>query len=258
MTEAVKVRHPATFSAAVLDAIVKDAEFRLPLRARVLDPFAGVGKVHGLPYQTTGIELEPEWATVDFWAASGRESICGDSLAWMKQTRRRFHAVVTSPVYGNRMSDHHDAKDKCKFCAGTGLSVMPNEEAPDGIACPRCEGSGLSLRRSYRHDLGRMPTEGSSAVMHYGPAYREFHRRAWGGVFRVLEPGGFFYLNVKDFVRNHRRVHVSRWHRETCERIGFQRVRTIRVPTPGMRYGQNHAARAGAELVYVFQKPEGA
>lgn len=246
------VRHPATFTQAILDAIALDAAFRgLPPTTRVLDPFAGVGKVHGLPYVTTGIELEPEWAMQASEHGEG-EVIVADSLAWMEATRRRFGAVVVSPVYGNRMSDHHDARDKCSTCRGDG-----KVEVSGGLTvCPKCGGSGLSPRRSYRHDLGRMPSDGSSAVMHYNAEYRAFHRRAWAGVHRVLKPGGLFYLNVSDHIRGGRRVRVADWHRKTVEHLGFDRLRTIRVPTSRMKYGQNHQARVGSELVFVFQKPE--
>lgn len=246
-----KVRHPAPFSQKVLAAVQNDMIARgLPHSTRVLDPFAGIGRIHVLPFRTTGIELEGEWAEqASDWGEG--EVIVGDSLAWMETTRRRFGAVVTSPTYSNRMADHHEAKDKCKVCLGDGKV----ERAGGMVVCASCRGSGLSRRRSYRHDLGRMPSEGSSATMHWGGAYRDFHRRAWAGVWRALEPGGLFYLNVSDHIRGGRRVRVADWHRKTVEHLGFARLRTIRVATPRLRDGANRDARAGSELVYVFRRP---
>lgn len=256
------MRHPAVFTDGILTKIARDLDQRAAItgstvearlyggHARVLDPFAGTGKVHLLPQRTTGIELEPEWA---HQGEARGEMIVADSVMWMEKTRRRFDVVVTSPCYGNRMADHHDAKDKCSQCLGHGKI-----EVSGGLTeCPKCKGSGLSTRRSYRHDLGRMPTNGSSAILHYGPEYRDFHRRAWTGVYRVLLPGGLFYLNTKDFFRDKKRVRVSEWHRRACMSIGFDHVDTITVAVNGMRYGANRQ-RVTQEVVYVFRKPEAA
>ena len=57
------VRHPAKFSAAILDRLAE----LVPPGSRVIDPFAGTGKVHTLAdlltgTTTVGVEIEPEWA----------------------------------------------------------------------------------------------------------------------------------------------------------------------------------------------------
>ena len=77
---------------------------------------------------------------------------------------------MTSPTYGDRLADHHDARDG-------------------------------SVRHSYKHDLGRDLHPDNSGAMQWGPAYRDFHTAAWVEVRRVLRPGGRFVLNVKDHVR---------------------------------------------------------
>jgi hypothetical protein len=237
------VRHPAKFTGSVLTAVTLDmAERGVPRDADVFDPFAGVGLVHALPYLTFGIEIEPEWAD------RAARTMTGESLASMEETTARYDVVVTSPCYGNRMADHHENKDACKRCSGSGIEQWPD------IVCTICGGDGISPRRSYRHDLGRMPTEGSSATLHYGPAYRAFHRRAWRGVYRVLEPGGLFYLNSKDFYRRRRRVRVSDWHRRTCRAIGFEHAGTLPVKVNGLRMGANRE-RVHQELIYVLRKP---
>ena len=67
-----------------------------------------------------------------------------------------FDAVVTSPCFGNRMADHHNAKDNSK-------------------------------RHTYRHYLGRELTKGSAAGMQWGEEYKHFHTEAWLEAKRVLK-----------------------------------------------------------------------
>lgn len=243
------VRHPAVYSDAVLDVMRElldeymVAGHRFPETMEVLDPFAGTGKIHQLPYRTKGVELEPEWANMHPF------TLVGDATQLPRDWTNRFAAVVTSPCYGNRMADHHEAHDACSECDGAGhLTTWPH------TTCNKCKGSGLSPRRSYRHDLGRMPSEGSSAVLHFGAAYKDLHAKAWREVHRVLRHGGIFLLNVKDFIRDGEIVRVCDWHRRACGKLGFERLETVTVPTPGMRHGQNHEARVPAERVYVFRR----
>ena len=80
-----------------------------------------------------------------------------------------FDAVVTSPTYGNRFADKHNAKDG-------------------------------SIRRSYTHDLGRTLHAENSGSMQWGQAYRDLHVKAWAECFRVVRPGGLFVLNISDHV----------------------------------------------------------
>lgn len=65
-------------------------------------------------------------------------------------------ARVTSPVYGNRMSDTYTgARDRCKPCAGEGV-VFAADDDDIGDACPTCEGTGFkpSTRYTYTVSLG--------------------------------------------------------------------------------------------------------
>ena len=101
--------------------------------------------------ETVGVELEPEWADLH------PDTFVGNALA-LKFDDADFDAVVTSPTYGNRLADHHNAKDG-------------------------------SVRRSYTHDLGRQLQEDNSGAMHWGPKYRDFHRKAWIEAKRVIRPG---------------------------------------------------------------------
>jgi tRNA G10 N-methylase Trm11 len=94
----------------VLAALVEGYE-------RVLDPFAGTGRIHELENWTVGVEIEPEWATM-------RDGTIVANALNLPFRDASFDAVVTSPTYGNRLADHHDARDS-------------------------------SRRHSYKHDLGR-------------------------------------------------------------------------------------------------------
>lgn len=242
------MKHPAKYSAAlmpVLQSLVPPEEFPL-----VLDPFAGTGKIHGLANLTWGIELEPEWAEM-----SVRTSV-GDATALPFFTGD-FNAVVTSPCYGNRMADHHEAKDKCKHCQGLGYLPGMETMTTPGLdrPCSPCSGTGLSRRNTYRHVLGRMPSEGSAAVLQWGDAYRTLHRAAWAEAWRVLLPGGRIVVNIKDHIRNHKQQYVSWWHYQALIQQGFVPHRFIWVPTPGQRDGQNGAARMDGEWVFSFDKP---
>lgn len=220
------VRHPAPYSQNILDIVVEKG--LLPERGIVLDPMAGIGRIHTLATDTRytmGVEIEPEWA------AAHPDTIVGDATALLFGNNS-FDAVMTSPCYGNRYADHHTAGDG-------------------------------SYRRSYTHDLRAMTGDPDRqlAMMNTGryyawqPAYADLHRLAWSEVYRVLKPGRRFVLNVSDFVRHGRVVEVVAMHISMCTEIGFKFVERYDVPTPRMRYGANAGARVDTEAVLVFVKP---
>lgn len=263
--------HPAKFSSPILDLI----DSILPVDARVLDPFAGVGLIHNLCRQSVAIELEHEWAgdahsTVE---GMGQATIVANALQ-LPFRDGSWPWVVTSPTYGNRMADHHDAQERCKPCRGTGIdrdwldaqdpnlplngNARPAEEHP----CPRCDGLGYRTykRLTYRHQLGRELHPDNSGRLQWGPKYQAFHARAWAEVWRVMEPRSFeedggFILNAKDHVRGHEVAPVVAWHRETLLRLGFELTAWHEVETQGMGFGANRDARVPFEVVAVYIKP---
>lgn len=218
----VVVKHPATYSKAILEKLDE-----LIGPGIWLDPFIGTGKLYSLTRpdrQFVGVELEPEWAGVD------PRTICGDSLAWMTEIRdegvTRFDGVVTSPVYGNRMSDHHDAKDG-------------------------------SRRRSYKFDLGRDVSEGSSCEMYFWqPEYQAFHLAAWSLAFGVTRDGGLMHLNVKNFIRNREPQYVVAWHMGALKRVGWKIEKVVQVGVPGLRDGENYEARFDTEAIIIAKRSE--
>lgn len=214
------MKHPAKYSDTVLVGIRGLLAEHVRPRAIILDPFAGTGRIHELrpQYSTFGVEIEPEWARLN------PRTICGDALAlpWPSPI---FDAIVTSPTYGNRMADHHEARDTSK-------------------------------RLTYRHTLGRPLSKTSSAKMQWGDEYRFFHTKAWIEAIRVLLPGGVFLCNVSNHIRGGKEVDVSGWHRDELTRLGLIYVGTVDVPTPRMKFGANADLRVSSEQIHVHVKPK--
>ncbi len=223
------VDHPAKFSPAIVEVLRE--RVHLPYGATVLDPFGGVGGIHRIngDWLTYAVELEREWADESLFYGPTH---CGDFLEFGTITDpiptgwpHAYDAVVTSCTYGNRMADSH--------------TPGPGD---------------TSKRITYRHKLERPLTDNNSGGMQWGPNYRGFHILAWKKVHRLLVPGGLFVLNVSDHVRQHKIVRVSDWHRETCERVGFEVVDHHEVPTRRMKFGANAELRIEHENVYVMRR----
>lgn len=228
--------HPAKFSDTILSATIEMAARHdlLDVR-RVLDPFAGVGRVFEVFPQAVGVEIEPKWAAAD------RRIVQGDALD-LRATfpRRRFQLVFTSPCYGNRMADHHNNQDPCKKC--------------DGVGCSACKGTGKSMRHTYRHYYGEDLQEHNSGTLQWGEGYREFHRQAWESVRSVMERDAYFILNVSDHIRNHRRMQVERFHLGVLGDLGFTVIDRKRIPTPRQRHGQNGEVRVASEGLFLLRR----
>lgn len=247
MTVTPKPTHCAKFSGPILDTLrvlLRAEARRLDRPIRVLDPFAGVGRVHSLAepdrIETVGVEIEPEWA------ACHSRTICADSLGWMRDREPsryeivnaagealddlvvpfvEFDAIATSPTYGNRMADSFAAKDDSK-------------------------------RNGYHFALGRRPTVGSSSTLQWGAGYWQFHAEAYRLMLGVVRPGGLLLLNVSDFVRGKALVPAVTWHRGAAWGAGWvEDERPKLVETSRLRFGQNHDARAGTEAILRLRRP---
>ena len=206
-------RHPAKFGPDIMAVIGRHA------RGRVLDPFAGIGRIHAIAglgdvTTTTGVELEPEWA------AAHPSTIVGNALA-LPYRAATFDTIATSPCYGNRMADHHEAHDG-------------------------------SRRYSYTHCLGRSLHPESSGLLGFGERYRRFHVQAWDEARRVLRPGGLFIVNVADFMRRGQTMPVVSFHRMALGRLGLALIHEIYLPKRGLRDGANRGERTPHEVVLVL------
>jgi tRNA G10 N-methylase Trm11 len=241
--------HPAMFSRELIGPLADTIRGR----ASVVDPFAGTGRIHaiaeeaGVP-RSVGIELEAEWANADVFRGPERTQIVGDSLFVLPTLgAESFEAVLTSPAYGNRMADKHEAKDACKSCDGSG--VVGSDD------CRACKGLGLSRRNTYRHRLGRALSANNGGGLQWGPEYRDLHRSIWKAAAAVLAPGGVFVVNCSNHIRMGELVDVCAWHRKTLIDLGLVFERTIEVETRRQRHGANAHVRVAGELIMICSKP---
>ena len=213
--------HPAKFSDTILEVLqstLEEESRRHRRHLRVLDPMAGTGRIHELagPWTTVGVETESEWA------ACHSRTVVADATA-LPFSDHAFDAAITSPAYGNRMADAHEAKDVYK----TG---------------PRA--GQLTDRITYRHKLGRKLSPNNGGGLQRGEKYREVHERTLAEMVRVTAPGGLVVVNVSNHIRNHQEVDVAGWWHGVMEQTGLLPEQDLRVPTPRIRYGKNHGARS--------------
>jgi hypothetical protein len=250
--------HPAKFSEPILNqlrAVVQAEAARLGRQPVLLDSMCGTGRIHQLrPHaHTVGVELEPEWA------ACHPETWVGNALDLPAEWTNYFDIWMSSVVYPNRMTDHHDAKDKCKKCAGEGKL----RRGSTLVECTLCKGRGLSPRKNYRTSLGRMPSEDSSAVLGWGDRYKDHSRRALAEAIRVVDDGGLVVVNVSNHYKGVKTasgtrsmvMRVVEWWIETMLARGLFMEAVLPVATSRMRHGANHTLRATTEQIIVCRKP---
>jgi SAM-dependent methyltransferase len=215
------IKHPATYTNSF---IPKFAELLIGCD-NVLDIFGGVGKLalikeHGFTGKVICNELEREWAetsphNVDEW-------YIGDAANMVWAESNSFDAICTSPTYGNRMADHHNAKDGSK-------------------------------RVTYKHFLGRDLNEANTGRMQWGENYRQKHLEIYKECGRVLKNGGLMIVNVSDHIRKGKVVNVVEWHKEALINFGMKLIDEIKIETPRMGFGQNGKSRVQHECILVFK-----
>lgn len=192
---------------------------RLRKGARVLDPFAGIGGIHALSpihYRTTGVELEQEWAEQHPLNEVGNAL----HLRWRRGT---FNAIATSPCYGNRIADHHDARDDSK-------------------------------RHTYKHYLGRDLSPESAAALQWGDEYRVFHTQAIMEATRVCKKDAWWALNMSDHFRAGHIQPVTSWWITALTALGWEWVDAFPIHTRRLRHGAHSRLRAQVEWVLLLQR----
>ncbi len=139
--------------------------------------------------------------------------------SWAKDDM--FDAIVTSPVYGNRMSDQYHIKDDSK-------------------------------RITYQAYLGRFLHKNNSGGMNWGSKYRDLHRKVYNECKRVLRPNGRFILNISNHIRKGEEVPVDKFHIETLDELGFKMKDRLFIETPRLRHGANSKLRVKFEQIIIF------
>jgi tRNA G10 N-methylase Trm11 len=214
------MKHPAKYTDKFIPIF---AELLVDSKS-VLDPFAGTGKLaeikkHGFKGKVICNELEPEWVQnceydVDLFNIGDAQN-----LSWVDSVE----AICTSPTYGNRMADDHNAKDH-------------------------------SRRITYTHYLGRKLNENNTGKMQWGEKYRKVHEKVYEECFRVLIEGGLIIVNVSNHIRNHQEVDVVGFHKEALTKVGFTFKEEIKIETPRMKFGANSNTRVKFESILIFNK----
>lgn len=194
-------------------------------RAWIFDPCAGDGtrlkelRDNYLPDSFfLGTEIEKEWAEITPSIIMNM-----DAFDYLRLTVTRYDAILTSPVFGNRMSDNFNARDASK-------------------------------RITYRHRLGHELSENNSGKLQWGDTYRNFHERLWEECIRVLKPDGIFVLNIKDHIRKGKRILVTDWHIDTLCCLGMFVTEHVKMEVPSMKRGENYDLRIPYESIIAFQK----
>lgn len=215
--------HPAPYTDSIIVAmrgLVRLERDRLGHTPTLLDPMAGVGRIHELcdVAQTKGVELEPEWA------ACHRRTRQGDARRLPRNWAGTFDIVATSPTYANRMADHHNAKD-------------------------------ASDRHGYKFSLGREPSPGSSAVMQWGAEYRSLHELVVCEIERVLRDEGLFLLNISNHWRNKTLQAVTEWWVKLLLGRGWWLNGAWPIVTPRLAHGANYDERPEFEMIVALRRP---
>lgn len=215
------VKHPAKFSEVILDRIGELLdEHGCP--KRIIDPFAGTGRVHrlaeGRDTEIVGVEIEQDWAELH------PNTVVGDALD-LQFPDDHFDGLVTSPCYGSRMADHFNAQDG-------------------------------SRRHSYTFDIGHDLHPNNSGTLQWGIAYRVFHDAAWTECLRVLGPEALVIVNVSNHIRLGVEQPVTEWHLQWFLAHGCLIADLDRVVTPRLRDGANREARSLFESILVLRTPK--
>lgn len=170
------VAHPAKFTDVILATI---ADQLYGVTGRVLDPFAGTGRIHRLArpdLETVGVEIEPEWA------AQHPNTVVGDALH-LPFPDESFDAICTSPTYGNRMC----------LAAGTMITTWdgptPIEEVQAGQLVLTHRGRWQPVTwAGYTGVRDTVDVEGQGAVLRCTPDHRIWTARRPESTRNITQP----------------------------------------------------------------------
>ena len=215
------IRHPAKYNdkfIPIFADILKDKE-------RVLDPFAGVGKIgliknFGFNGEIYANDIESDWIEPNEFKC---DHVTIEDSEFLNHEDEFFDAICTSPTYGNRMADHHNAKDG-------------------------------SMRNTYTHCIGHDLENGNTGKMQWGIEYREKHERIYKNLCRMLKCGGIFVLNVKNFIKKGKEIDVTQFHIDVLGEYGLEVEGCIKVPVNSNGFGANGKIRVDHEWIIILKK----
>lgn len=217
------MKHPAKFTDILIPEM---ANMLLEVNGgKVLDPFSGTGKIalikkYGFTGSIYANEIEPEWILDNEY---GCDYITTQDAEFLEYPENFFDAICTSPTYGNRMADHHIAKDGSK-------------------------------RITYTHYLGRQLNDANTGKMQFGEAYMDKHRRIYQHLYTLVRGGGIYILNVKNHIRKGEEVDVVSFHKKSLSDVGFTEVTDLIIEAPCMGFGENRNQRIHGEHIIKFIK----
>lgn len=243
----IKRVHPATYP-KVTQKTLADILNTLGV-SDVLDIFGGIGKIglvknYGYKGKVSANEIEPSWRGVPTEKLQRENKVdvstIGDSRN-LNIPDNSVGAIVTSPTYGNLM----------------------------GLRSP-------SKKDSYTAFAGGRLQEGNTGGEVWGPNYEKLHREVYDEAFRVVKPGGYFILNMKDkpvtaadqknnwIPKRGSTVKVENgvmkatdWHIKALEEVGFEFINRMKIQEPKQSIDtQRFAKTVGYEEVVVMGKPK--
>ena len=217
------MKHPAKYTDSFFEVFAE----MLQGASNVLDPFAGTGKIgklkdFGFKGTIYANEIEAEWLVENEYNC---DVITFCDAEYLKYQDNFFDAICTSPTYGNRMADHHNAKDGSK-------------------------------RNTYTHCIGRQLTDGNTGKMQWGLEYVEKHKRIYSNIAKMVKPNGIFVLNVKNHIRRGIEIDVTSFHVQTLQKNGFAVVQERFVSVPSLKFGANADKRVNGESIILLQKQD--
>lgn len=209
--------HPAQFSKPIIDALRIELE---GANKTVFDPFAGLGvrlgelcDELGVPF--LGIDIED-------WPGRDKRVWLGDATNLISYPYDDF-IIVSSPTYPNGISDHFKSNDKSK-------------------------------RFTYRSALGKDLQENNTGRYSIRGGQKKWDKY-WELVSKCVDcwsaKKADAYINIKGFIHKGELVDLPKLWKDLLSQRGYDIVKEIEIPCPGIRMGANREARLDNEVILV-------
>lgn len=204
-------------------------------------------------------------------------------------------AVVCSPPYSDVMdASRHPDSNRSKevgeekglprqaYGEKTNIGNLQHGNVDAIVSSPLFEGVEPFQDKDFQHDSWKKPVGENQvgSVSNYsedkqdsaqlanlkGESYLQAMHVVYGQCFKVLRPGGYMCLVVKNFRRQGKEVDLEADTCRLCEHVGFQlyqkAIRTLHHPSFWQQNARQHARARGEpllmpahEYILVFRKP---